>query len=622
MPGGGWGGGLWGGGRWGGTSGGGAPFAPDGEYDALSVDPGVEAGRVPGVIGGGSYLFALGHDPAGFFGFLSPGDHVQVDQSFTPTGGMDAVTFFARLRPPIKAPGGDLGWKASILIDGSEVSSRAFPAAGAIPQDFSTWLIDTSKLAGGAHDFAFRLTMTGTAGVGPYPIYEVEIPAFYVDAVVESAIASPSVENMVPEVNAGISSGPAPIDTTAIDFDIIDFGTNGIDNAHTTVTVNGVIAILSGATQSGFTAMLTTTNKTLHVHLVRALPFASASTVTVRVQSQTLVGAVTVDRTYVFAVADIVPPVITAASAQTTKTILVSWSKSVREVSIAGAHDATNAALYVLAPTLDGLHPAVTPLVVQVDAVSASAVLLTTDTELSPGIVYMLTATGVADLSGNTTTTSATFTAFVPPSPALRVWDLYKKLPEKNRIEDYTQDLLRFILCLQEVSDLLIYSIDTWTDILDVDTAPDEFLDAMLDDLGNPFPFVLTTTQKRQLLRVIVSLYKQKGTAIGIINAVRFFLGLTVTISFPNTGSTMLLGVSHLGVDWVLGSGARRTKYSFSAVSGIALTADQIAKITTIARYMKVAHEHFLGVVVPIVTPVYDPLVLGVSRLGVDWLLH
>jgi phage tail-like protein len=351
---------------------------------------------------------------------------------------------------------------------------------------------------------------------------------------------------------------------------------------------------------------------------VRAAAFASASTVTVRATATPIADGVSVDRTYLFAVTDTVPPILTAASARDTKTIVASWSKTVLDHGFRGA---SNPARYALTPTLDGIHPAVTPTVVIATPTDLTTTTLQTDIALSPGVSYTLTESGVADYVGNFTTSSATFAAFVPPKPALRSWDLYRKLPAMNRIQDISKDLFRFISCLQEVTDLLLFDIDSWPNIFDLDVAGDPYLDAMLEDLGNPFPFVLTTIQKRQLLRILVSLYKQKGTAIGIINAVRFFLGLDVTISFP-AGSLMSLGKSKLGVDWILSSGARRTKYSFSIVSAASLTPDQIAQITFIARYMKCAHEHLIRVVVPSVAPVYDPVVLGVSRLGIDWKLH
>ncbi len=48
-------------------------------------------------------------------------------------------------------------------------------------------------------------------------------------------------------------------------------------------------------------------------------------------------------------------------------------------------------------------------------------------------------------------------------------------------------------------------------------------------------------------------MYRQKGTAAGIRNAIRFVLGIDVEAITPFTGTTIILGESELGVDWELG---------------------------------------------------------------------
>ena len=132
---------------------------------------------------------------------------------------------------------------------------------------------------------------------------------------------------------------------------------------------------------------------------------------------------------------------------------------------------------------------------------------------------------------------------------------------------------------------------------------------------------MLTLIEKRKFAQLLIPIYKEKGTPDGIIDAVRFFLGIEVTI-VKYDGEGMQLGVSQLGVDWILGPGGSFALYAFRVVSPILLTADQLDKITRIALYMKCAHEHLIEVTQPFPPPLYDPVVLGVSRLGVDWLLH
>ena len=85
----------------------------------------------------------------------------------------------------------------------------------------------------------------------------------------------------------------------------------------------------------------------------------------------------------------------------------------------------------------------------------------------------------------------------------------------------------------------------------------------------------------------------------------------------------MLLGISQLGVDWILGPGGSFALYAFRIISPVVLSETQLSEIVAIATYMKPAHTHLLGVVQPTAPPPpYDPMVLGVSLLGVDWLLH
>ena len=83
---------------------------------------------------------------------------------------------------------------------------------------------------------------------------------------------------------------------------------------------------------------------------------------------------------------------------------------------------------------------------------------------------------------------------------------------------------------------------------LGADLAAERFLDLMLQDLGNPFPFDLSAADKRRLLNVLVAIYREKGTAVGIKNVIRFFLGLEVDI-ITYTGEGLVLGESLLGED-------------------------------------------------------------------------
>ena len=62
--------------------------------------------------------------------------------------------------------------------------------------------------------------------------------------------------------------------------------------------------------------------------------------------------------------------------------------------------------------------------------------------------------------------------------------------------------------------------IDVFTQIADINRAPEPFIDLILADLGNPFRFDLDLNEKRRLAKTLVDIYKLKGTKIGIIDAV------------------------------------------------------------------------------------------------------
>ena len=69
-----------------------------------------------------------------------------------------------------------------------------------------------------------------------------------------------------------------------------------------------------------------------------------------------------------------------------------------------------------------------------------------------------------------------------------------------------------------------------------------------MQDLGNPFPFDLDDLSKRRLAAVLVEMYQQKGTAIGIRNAIRFFLGVDIQALNGLASTALELVISQLGV--------------------------------------------------------------------------
>ena len=442
----------------------------------------------------------------------------------------------------------------------------------------------------------------------------VELPALYVDNVAAIVATSrPVLVNRDP----GPGEEGVPLGWT-IALEVVDPRSDGIDRAATRVWVDGSLAFEGGAApeiKPGFDgprAEVTETADTLRVVLDPAAPFASEAQVQVRVVSATAGGAHTFDETYAFTAEDRTAPRLLAAQAVAPRTVRVSFDEPVEVVDPSGL-------------TFEPLDlPAVT---VTAEAASASGevVEIALDTEMTPNVRYRLTASGVADLHGNPILPpfdSAVFTGFRPARPAGRRFDLWTMLPVWNRRDDATGDLRRFISCLQEVADLLLAEVDRFPDIFDLERAPEEFLDLILRDLGNPFPFDLDELAKRRLASVLVEMYRQKGTVVGIENAIRFFLGIDITAITPFAGTTLMLGESELGVDWELGPSDRFARYAFNVEVDVPLSDTERSQLRAIVEYLKPAHTHFVDLIEPGPPLSYDHWEMGVSELGWSSELH
>jgi phage tail-like protein len=252
-------------------------------------------------------------------------------------------------------------------------------------------------------------------------------------------------------------------------------------------------------------------------------------------------------------------------------------------------------------------------------SIDVTVVMLQLDTEMTPDVEYQAIAAGVTDVFGNPVLppyNQATFAGFRPAQPPGRRFHLWEMLPKHNRRDDETGDLRRFIACLQEVVDLLLADIDSWSDIFDLERAPEGFLGAILEDLGNPFPFELGALGKRRLASVLVEMYQQKGTAKGIRNAIRFFLGIDVAAISPFAGDTLVLGESELGVDWILGPSDRFARYAFDVEVGRTLSEKERQQLRAIVEYLKPAHTRFVDLLEPQTPVASEYWELGTSELG------
>lgn len=103
--------------------------------------------------------------------------------------------------------------------------------------------------------------------------------------------------------------------------------------------------------------------------------------------------------------------------------------------------------------------------------------------------------------------------------------------------------------------------VQNYAEIIDPDTAPIDFVELILVQLGNPFrDYPLTDSQKRKLAKLLIPMYNQKGLGKekGIVTAARFLLGLEVEIidphAYPEDG--WHVGESEIGLSTY--SGGRR----------------------------------------------------------------
>lgn len=228
-----------------------------------------------------------------------------------------------------------------------------------------------------------------------------------------------------------------------------------------------------------------------------------------------------------------------------------------------------------------------------------SLIELTLHDDLSPGIEYEIYISGVQGVAA----TSATFLSYSPNWPAARNFQLWDFVPTINKAEDQTQDLEKFFLVLQDQLDTQLASIDNWSDILDSDRADEAYLDAMLADLGNPFTFEdIYENDKRLLLRVLVQIYKKKGTDDAIRDAIRLFMGFDSQINLYRDSGAKLgkAGTvrSRLDGSFVLGGGG---PFDFALTvattepAGRPLTSTEKTRIERIVSVVKPVMARFIG---------------------------
>jgi len=544
---------------------------------AFDFDAGVYQGRIESA--NGQHVFELGHALAHQWVRLSESDSNSLEQTAD-----YSTTPFTRVALAIRAP--SVGeWTLFVKADADEYL--------ALPITRNRLLSDIAlpTLAGGTQSIAIELVLGG------YGVQTVELPSVQIDVITLDATADPFVvANRSPEPNE--TAVPVAGD---IAFDVLSAGTA----AGNPDVYFGETLVCSGGVAVGD---WTLTESTLPDAVSKRFVLTPPAGLSPETQYSLRVVHAGTTTTWSFTTEDTVGPSVASALATDDREVRVTWSETI-----------VGPGSYAIA-LVSGV-PAVTPIVTSATMQTDGSVLLALDTEMTPGATYLLTASGVTDLLGNALVgATKQFTGYQPPVPAGRSFDLFSMLLAHDQ---ESEDLRLFVACYQEVVNLLLSKIDRFmARAIDIDSADEAWLDAMLIDMGNPFGFDLTVNEKRKLLAVLVDIYRQKGTDAGIINAVRLLMGLEITITSPwRTG--WHVGIHNLGVTTTLASGTRRDWYSYFIHAPVYLTVEQRKRITQIARYMQRAPCHLRAILEPSAPPsVPDHWQLGLSRLGVNTVVH
>lgn len=572
----------------------------------LQRRPGTSSGRVRGPSGWippeGSSALVLGCDEPGREGYFLPGDEVRATQA-DDFGVTRLVHSRARLRGPAVAPPAGWRWEAFCEVGGIE--TWTFELIPGETRELEDLAVNVSHFAG-TQSLEFGLRVVGPPGAAAEIL---EVPAFYLDEIVLDELAEGiRIANRSPEPGA---VNVQRNERVSFDLMAVEGNTLGLPQIY----LDGVLVYEGGIPAPGYTVnFFIPYNGTRRFRIGAPYLFDSLRVVPVRVVCSTEDGVHHVDETWSFTVEDVTAPRLLSAVSRSHDVVRVTFDEPVEGAELPTAYD------------FERLEaPAVNVRAVSVREVSPTEYDVTLDIPITRGVLYRVTASDVRDVRGNVILApyhQAEFHGYeCPPVPGRR-FELWRMIPAENRRQDVTRDLYKLLAVLQEVVDLLLCDVDRWTEILDVDVAAERYLDQMLIYLGNPFEFDLSADEKRRLIRTLVEMYQRKGTRVGIVSVVRFFLGLEIEV-IAFTDEAWVLGVHELDEETILGPGTSRERFSFEVVSPVALEEEQREQLRAIIEYMKPAHTHLVRIREPEVPVVIDHVELGLSLLdGAEWVLH
>lgn len=326
------------------------------------------------------------------------------------------------------------------------------------------------------------------------------------------------------------------------------------------------------------------------------------------------------------------------------RTVRVTFNSALPDLG-SGATGALNPGNWTFEPQVVSPVPVVSVSTIEVDEISTTVFDVIVDDDFSPEQLYQIVAKpaaggGIAGVDSSPDN-KALFQAIPIISPPERDFSTLRMVPNMNLREDDNDDLTRFLNILNDVLGLSIQRVDLWTSVFDYEKATENFLDLMLQDLAYPFAIQMGEIDKRRLLSVLATIYKQKGTVDGVKNAIRFFVGYESDVIWPDWAQFggWILDESELDYDTVLGeffysstlhgtdmvvftgAGAFDFYLKVGVPTLASLTAEENLKVRAVVEFMKPAHTHLIGVTTAFPPPLNVVATPGVGTITVSWSL-